>query len=155
VLAKYTDLTLFVVRQELVSYTEVVESLKILDSGGSQVDGLVYNGFIPSPIRYGYGGYAYVYGYRGYKQGRYSSYQYGYGGKRDSYTSYYGNAMDTPEEEERGLLDGSKNAPPNLDETRTGLFQRSFDGINQLRLKLVDWVLRKNRHDDKDDGSPS
>ena len=53
-LAKASDMILFVVRQEMCSTNEVMESLNLLEKGGSKVDGLVFNGFIPSQIRYGY-----------------------------------------------------------------------------------------------------
>jgi tyrosine-protein kinase Etk/Wzc len=90
-LAKASDMIVFVVRQEMCSTNEVMEALNLLDKGGSKVDGLVFNGFIPSQIRYGYN---YGYGYGTYKLlGRYSKYgygKYGYGkyGKDYRYGDY-------------------------------------------------------------------
>ncbi|SMC82264.1 polysaccharide biosynthesis tyrosine autokinase [Polynucleobacter kasalickyi] len=87
-LAKASDMILFVVRQEMCSTNEVLEALNLLDKGGSKVDGLVFNGFIPSQIKYGYN---YGYGYGTYKLlGRYGKYGYGkYGyGKEYRYGSY-------------------------------------------------------------------
>jgi tyrosine-protein kinase Etk/Wzc len=158
VLAQYVDLTLFIVRQELVSYTEVLESLKILDSGGAQIDGVVYNGFIPSPIRYGYGGYAYAYGYKGYRRG---SYKYGYGGYRASYSDYYARPNDNPSEENPDLIKPNSmeasqvvQSSKKLDEPlRMGMLERGLEGLNQMRVKLVSWVLRNNRKDDEGDSN--
>ncbi len=79
-LAKAADVTAFVVRQDMSSISEVREAIDICDKSGSKIDGLIFNGFIPSRIRYGYG---YGYGYKGYK-GKYSKYgyrRYGYGYK--------------------------------------------------------------------------
>ena len=158
VLAQYADLTLFVVRQELVSYTEVLEAFKILETTGAEIDGVVYNGFIPSPIRYGYGGYAYAYGYKGK---RYGGYQYGYGGNRAQYSDYYGNAnelasdskdpnvnstedLNSTEDPIRQVLDNSNPVQP-------GLVGRSIERINHLRTKLAGLILRKYRKDSKED----
>lgn len=79
-LAKAADVTAFVVRQDMSSITEVREAIDICDKSGSKIDGLIFNGFIPSRIRYGYG---YGYAYKGYR-GKYSKYayrRYGYGYK--------------------------------------------------------------------------
>ena len=85
-LAKASDMILFVVRQEMCSTNEVMEALNLLDKGGSKVDGLVFNGFIPSQIRYGYN---YGYGYSTYKLlGRYGKYGYGKYGKEYRYGDY-------------------------------------------------------------------
>ena len=90
-LAKASDMILFAVRQEMCSTNEVMEALSLLDKGRSKVDGLVFNGFIPSQIRYGYN---YGYGYGTYKLlGRYGKYgygKYGYGkyGKDYRYGDY-------------------------------------------------------------------
>ena len=82
-LAKASDMILFVVRQEMCSTNEVMEALNLLDKGGSKVDGLVFNGFIPSQIRYGYN---YGYGYGTYKLlGRYGKYGYGKYGYGNEY----------------------------------------------------------------------
>ena len=154
VLAQYADMTLFIVRQELVSYTEVLEALKLLESNGTLVDGLVYNGFIPSPIRYGYGGYAYAYGYRGYRTGRY---QYGYGGKRADYSSYYGSSTDAeisnPDNQSENIATLAEVVTPDpstqLDEMR--LLGRVFHRFSQLRTKLIGLILRKYRKGAGDD----
>ena len=85
-LAKASDMILFAVRQEMCSTNEVMEALNLLDKGGSKVDGLVFNGFIPSQIRYGYN---YGYGYGTYKLlGRYGKYGYGKYGKDYRYGDY-------------------------------------------------------------------
>ena len=92
-LAKASDMILFAVRQEMCSSNEVMEALNLLDKAGSKVDGIVFNGFIPSQIRYGYN---YGYGYGTYKLlGRYGKYgygKYGYGkygyGKDYRYSDY-------------------------------------------------------------------
>ena len=156
VLARYSDINLFVVRQELVSYSEVVESLKILEAGGVSIDGFIYNGFIPSPIRYGYGGYAYAYGYKGYRRG---SYRYGYGGYRASYGDYYVRKDDKPVQElsepeistiSRGSTEDSLEQLGSQDSGETGFFGRSLESLSQLRVKVVTWVLRKKRNDEDD-----
>ena len=90
-LAKASDMILFAVRQEMCSTNEVMEALNLLDKGGSKVDGLVFNGFIPSQIRYSYN---YGYGYGTYKiLGRYGKYGYGKYGKDYRYGNY-GNIQD-------------------------------------------------------------
>ncbi len=60
-LSRYADMTLFVARQGQVSYAEVAESMSRLAKVGTTVDGLVFNGFEPSPLRYGYYSNAYRY----------------------------------------------------------------------------------------------
>jgi tyrosine-protein kinase Etk/Wzc len=60
-LSKFADVTLFVARQGSVSYAEVVEAVGRLGKVGTQVDGMVFNGFEPSPLRYGYYANAYRY----------------------------------------------------------------------------------------------
>ena len=83
-LAKVSDITLFAVRQEMVSLTEVREALEIFGKSGNYIDGVIFNGFIPSRIRYGYNygyGYGGIFGYfkygRRYKNyGKYGNYQY-------------------------------------------------------------------------------
>lgn len=74
-LARASDVNLFVARQGLCSIAEIQEAIDIFDKGGSSIDGLVFNGFVPSQIRYGYN---YGYGYRNYGL---------YGGKYGSYGS--------------------------------------------------------------------
>lgn len=76
VMAHLSDVTLFVARQDHVSVHEIEEALELFEKSGSKVDGLVFNSFVPSRLRYGaaaYGYYAYRYGYRG-RYSRYHSY---------------------------------------------------------------------------------
>jgi tyrosine-protein kinase Etk/Wzc len=79
-LATAADVTAFVVRQDMTSISEVREAIDICDKSGSKIDGLIFNGFIPSRIRYGYGyGYGYGKGYKGkYRKYGYRRYGYGY-----------------------------------------------------------------------------
>lgn len=81
-LALCSDVTLFIVRQEMSSISEVREAIDMLEKGGSKIDGVVFNGFVPSQIRYGYN---YGYGYSGYS--RYGAYAK-YGKKYGSYRQY-------------------------------------------------------------------
>jgi tyrosine-protein kinase Etk/Wzc len=60
-LSKYADMTVFVARQGAVSYAEVIEAVERLAKVGTTVDGMVFNGFAPSPLRYGYYSNAYKY----------------------------------------------------------------------------------------------
>lgn len=83
-LSKWSDVTVFVARQDAVSQSEVSEALSLLAKSGKPVSGLVFNGYVASSLRYGYGyGYGYGYRYRKYG-GRYGKgygkgYGYGYG----------------------------------------------------------------------------
>ena len=86
-LAQVSDIVMFAVRQEMVSLTEVREALEVFAKSGHRIDGLIFNGFVPSRIRYGYNygyGYGGIFGYFKYgrKYGKYG--RYGYKG------SYYG-----------------------------------------------------------------
>lgn len=98
-LAKASDMILFVARQEMCSTNEVLEALNLFDKGGVKVDGIVFNGFIPSQIRYGHN---YGYGYGAYKlmgiYGKYGKYGYGKDGKygygKDYRYGTYGNKED-------------------------------------------------------------
>lgn len=54
-LSKLADVTAFVVRQGQVSFSEVFEALEILARSGGKAHGLIFNGFVPSRVRYGYG----------------------------------------------------------------------------------------------------
>ena len=84
-LARASDVNLFVARQEMTSIAEIREAISIFDKGGSKIDGLIFNGFVPSQIRYGYN---YGYGYRNYGlYGRFGRYGGKYGGK---YGTKYG-----------------------------------------------------------------
>ncbi|ANB71522.1 lipopolysaccharide biosynthesis protein [Paraburkholderia phytofirmans OLGA172] len=60
-MSRHADMTVFVARQGQVSYAEVVESVARLAKVGTTIDGLVFNGFAPSPLRYGYYSNAYRY----------------------------------------------------------------------------------------------
>lgn len=52
-LSKFADITLLMARQGSASYAGVVGAVESLDKVGVRVDGLVFNGFKPSPLRYG------------------------------------------------------------------------------------------------------
>ncbi|AWB32905.1 polysaccharide biosynthesis tyrosine autokinase [Orrella marina] len=85
-LGKVADISLFVARQDAVSLSEVQDAIDVFSKVGNRFDGLVFNGFVPSRIRYGYG---YGYGYRKYA-GRYGKYAtYG------RYGRYYDSADDS------------------------------------------------------------
>ncbi|MGV0953529.1 MAG: polysaccharide biosynthesis tyrosine autokinase [Fluviibacter sp.] len=86
VLSRLCDVTVFVVRQEKVSLHEIEEAYELFNKAGVSPDGMVFNSFVPSRVRYGvskYGYYAYKYGYGRYgRYGRYGHYgadAYGYG----------------------------------------------------------------------------
>lgn len=53
-LSRFADITLMVVRQGSVGYAGVAEAIENLNKFGADVDGLVFNGFEPSPFRYGH-----------------------------------------------------------------------------------------------------
>ncbi len=80
-LSKWADVTVFVARQDAVSQAEVEQALTLFAKAGNPVSGIVFNGYTPSTLRYGYG-YGYGYGYRGRRYGsKYGSrYGRGYGG---------------------------------------------------------------------------
>lgn len=82
-LGRAADVTLFVVRQDAVTLTDVNDGIDVFNKSGNQIDGVVFNGFIPSSIRYGYG---YNYGYSKYRSSKYGS-RYRYG-KYRSYSGY-------------------------------------------------------------------
>jgi tyrosine-protein kinase Etk/Wzc len=65
VLARTADLSAFVVRQGSVSHGEVDDALRVFARSGSQVSGIIFNGYAPSRVRYGYG-YGRRYGYYRY-----------------------------------------------------------------------------------------
>ncbi len=81
VLSRLCDVTVFVVRQEKVSLHEIEEAYELFNKAGVSPDGMVFNGFVPSRVRYGvsrYGYYAYKYGYGRYgRYGRYGADAYG------------------------------------------------------------------------------
>ena len=90
-LGKSSDVTLFVVRQDTVTVTEVHDAIDVFNKSGNTIDGTVFNGFVPSRMRYGYG-YSYGYGYRRYGLGRLYGKRYGasYGSSYGSYGQYGG-----------------------------------------------------------------
>jgi tyrosine-protein kinase Etk/Wzc len=58
-LARFADITLMVARQGSIGSADVAEAVENLQRIGAKVDGLVFNGFDPSPLRYGYYANAY------------------------------------------------------------------------------------------------
>ena len=93
-LGKAADVSLFVARQDAVSLSEVQDAIDVFNKSGNRFDGVIFNGFIPSRIRYGYG-----YGY-GYKS-KYGKYGRGYG-RYGKYATYgkYGKYYDAGTDEE-------------------------------------------------------
>ena len=84
-LGRAADMTLFIARQDSVNMTEIQDGIDVFSKSGNKIDGMVFNGFVPTGLRYGYG-YGYGYGYRRYRYGtgRYGrKYRYG---AYDSYT---------------------------------------------------------------------
>lgn len=84
VLSKMADVTVFVARQDKVSLHEINESIELFKKSGTMPDGMVFNSFVPSSVRYGmtrYGYYAYRYGGRYGRYGR-------YGNKYGTYDNY-------------------------------------------------------------------
>jgi tyrosine-protein kinase Etk/Wzc len=71
-LGGFADVTAFVVRHKKVARADVVDAVQQYQSTGAQIDGVVFNCFVPSRIRYGYAGRY------GYYRGKYG-YTYGYG----------------------------------------------------------------------------
>lgn len=89
-LAKYTEMTLFVVRQNKTFKEAIIEVInKANDSGNFQNMGIIFNGIKPNGIGryayygYGYGGYGYGYGYG------YSGYGYYAGGVKKTGYGYF------------------------------------------------------------------
>jgi capsular exopolysaccharide synthesis family protein len=89
-LAKYAEMTLFVVRQNKTFKEAIIEVInKANDSGNFQNMGIIFNGIKPNGIGryayygYGYGGYGYGYGYG------YSGYGYYGGGVKKTGYGYY------------------------------------------------------------------
>ncbi|NLD70637.1 MAG: polysaccharide biosynthesis tyrosine autokinase, partial [Limnobacter sp.] len=71
VLGRFADVTAFVVRHKKAAQADVVDAVHQFRLTGAPVTGFVFNGFVPSRVRHGYGG---RYGY--YRAG------YGYGNER-------------------------------------------------------------------------
>ena len=85
---KAADVSLFVARQDKVSLTEVQDAIDVFNKSGNRFDGVIFNGFVPSRMRYGYG-YGHGYGYGG-KYGRYGKYaSYGKYATYGKYGKYY------------------------------------------------------------------
>ena len=78
------DISLFVARQDAVSMAEVNEAIDLFEKSGNKFDGVVFNGFVPSTLRYGYG---YGTGYNYFKYGGKSK----YGSKYSRNYGTYGN----------------------------------------------------------------
>lgn len=93
-LGKAADVSLFVTRQDAVSLSEVQDAIDVFNKSGNRFDGMIFNGFVPSRIRYGYG---YGYGYKS-KYGRYGRY-----GRYGKYATYgkYGKYYDAGDETEK------------------------------------------------------
>lgn len=88
-LGKAADVSLFVARQDAVSLSEVQDAIDVFNKSGNRFDGVIFNGFIPSRIRYGYG---YGYGYKS-KYGKYGRYgRYGKYATYGKYGKYYDSA---------------------------------------------------------------
>lgn len=82
-IAKYADATLYIVRQDLASTAQIVNSIQTLSTNDINLIGCVLNQTQAGTTRYGYGskynaGYGYSYGYK------YSNNSYAYGRKRHS-----------------------------------------------------------------------
>lgn len=75
-IAKYCDATLYVVRQDLASTTQILSSIQSLSSAGVEIIGCVLNQTQAGTTRYGYGS-------------KYSSYGYSYGSKYSAYGKKY------------------------------------------------------------------
>lgn len=85
-ISKYTDSTLYVVRQDFANTTQIVDSIQSLSSGGANIIGCVLNYASGSAGGYGYGG-------------RYGSkYGYGYALKYGYARKYAKELTETPEE---------------------------------------------------------
>ena len=70
VLGGFADVSAFVVRHKRSSRADVLEAIGQYQLTGARIDGFVFNCFVPSRVRYGYGARY------GYYRGRYG---YGYG----------------------------------------------------------------------------
>ena len=85
VLAEYTDMVLYVVKQDEAKMWDIMDGISVLGSGGTSICGCVL-----SHVKSGIEGYGYGYGRYGYgRYGRYGySYNYGYGHKKYGYGSH-------------------------------------------------------------------
>lgn len=75
-IAKYCDATLYIVRQDLASTTQILSSIQSLASADVDIIGCVLNQTQAGTTRYGYGS-------------KYDSYGYGYGSKYSAYGKKY------------------------------------------------------------------
>ncbi|MCO5101734.1 MAG: polysaccharide biosynthesis tyrosine autokinase [Burkholderiaceae bacterium] len=67
VLGGFADVTAFVVRHKRVARADVADAVQQYQLTGAQIDGFVFNCFVPSRVRYGYGArYGYYRGKYGY-----------------------------------------------------------------------------------------
>ena len=83
-MAKYADATLYVVRQDLASASQILDSIQNLSANGVNIVGCTLNQTQAGTTRYGYGSkydnpYGYSYGYK------YASNAYGYGARHSRY----------------------------------------------------------------------
>jgi len=70
VLGAFADVTAFVVRHKRVARADVADAVQQYQLTGAQIDGFVFNCFVPSRVRYGYGArYGYYRGRYGYGAG--------------------------------------------------------------------------------------
>lgn len=125
VLSKLSDVTIFVARQDKVTLHEINESIELFKKSGAMPDGMVFNSFVPSQMRYGltrYGYYAYRYGGRYGRYGRY--------GNNQTYDTY---GLDTP-------VNGSAEAPSfkkqikrSLTKVRSKLQKRLTEALRNIR----------------------
>jgi len=70
VLGAFADVTAFVVRHKRVARADVADAVQQYQLTGAPIDGFVFNCFVPSRVRYGYGArYGYYRGRYGYGAG--------------------------------------------------------------------------------------
>lgn len=98
VLSRLSDVTILVTRQDQVTQHEINETIELFKKSGTMPDGIIFNSYTQSFMRYGMTRYGY-YGYRyGGKYGLYGSYQ-----ANDSY------GLDSPDFDKD--KDGFANTP--------------------------------------------
>ena len=89
-LCRCANCVLYVVRQDHVQKSQVINSIASMDAKGVKIAGCIFNGVPKFHRQYGYGyrygyGYGYDYGYKKYRYGE----NYSYGGKRSKYHYSY------------------------------------------------------------------
>lgn len=89
-LCRCANCVLYVVRQDHVQKSQVINSIASMDAKGVKISGCIFNGVPKFHRQYGYGyrygyGYGYDYGYKKYRYGE----NYSYGGKRSKYHYSY------------------------------------------------------------------